>query len=178
MNLRALSILVLAMGQCGSDQPPPPEPIPVTYGGDPAGRHMAYFWDTRGRVVTVEAARERWVTVSGIGRAEVPAGLRVRRFWSFVASDSGTCFEGNFDILDEYGTPLFPRAEHKEVPFKVYDAWKYLDPPGGEYVTTGPLLVRWDCRVGCEQHDLTTRAPMPGVFATRCHINVNLELAP
>lgn len=153
------------------------ELIPFIFGGDPAGRHMAYLWETRGKIITVQAS-QRWATVSGEGRADLPAGLRVKRFWSFVASDQGTCFEGNFDVLDQYGTPLFPRAEHKERPFAVYNAWKYLDPTGGEYLTTGPINVRWECRVGCEQHNLDTRLPMRGVFATRCHLDVRLELGP
>lgn len=179
MIFRPLVVIALAISSCGAQEPPPPLAIPVVIGGPQSGRQVAYIWGPEGKVV-VATGPQLWNEVGGQGYAYIPAGENVTRIEIFMATDRGSCYEGNVQVLDQYGSAWAKRAEHKEHPFENYEAIRYYPT---DFITDGsPLLIRWLCRVGCARYDPDTdqRFVKPDGtldYSARCHFGIELELS-
>lgn len=115
-----------------------------------------------------------WSEMSGTFVLFLDPLVRLTRVQGFAATDIGSVFEGDLNLVSLQGRGLALFAPHKEQPFENRDAWgeRRIDYTVPAHDTA--LYVKWVCRATGPSWDPLYHVPTGRVEA-RCHFGLSID---
>lgn len=141
-----------------------------------ADGHFSYWLDFPGVNPMEKKIQGLWNSEQGDYVVVLDPGVKLLRVQGFAATDIGTVFEGDLNLIAPGGRALALFAPHKERPFENRDAWgERLIPDGYTVPVDNPVLsVRWVCRATGPSWDPKTYT-MTGRVEARCHFGMSID---